>query len=58
MFAMAFKCFLVFCKCFRCMLQVFHLFRTYVASVSSVSDEVFHLDDAKVDRMLHMSQYA
>jgi hypothetical protein len=25
----------VFCKCFRRMLQVFHLFQTYVASVSS-----------------------
>jgi hypothetical protein len=31
----AFKFFLVFGKCFRCMLQVFQLFRMYVASVSS-----------------------
>ena len=31
----AFKFFLVFCKCFIRMLQVFQLFRTYVASVSS-----------------------
>ena len=30
-----FKFFLVFCKCFRRMLQVFHLFLMYVASVSS-----------------------
>jgi hypothetical protein len=34
MLAMAFKCFQLFCKCFSCMLQVFHLFRMYVASVS------------------------
>jgi hypothetical protein len=31
----AFKYFLVFCKCFKRMLQVFQLFRTYVVSVSS-----------------------
>jgi hypothetical protein len=30
-----FKFFLVFCKCLKHMLQVFQLFRTYVASVSS-----------------------
>jgi hypothetical protein len=34
-----------FCKCFRLMLQVFQLFRTYVAS---------DLDVAKVDRVLYM----
>jgi hypothetical protein len=34
-FAMAFKCFHVFCKCFRRMFQLFQLFLTYVASVSS-----------------------
>jgi hypothetical protein len=28
--------FQVFCKCFRHMLQVFHLFRTYVASVNFI----------------------
>jgi hypothetical protein len=32
---MIYKSFQVFCKCFRCMLQVFQLFQTYVASVSS-----------------------
>ena len=30
-----FKFFLVFCKCFRRMLQVFHLFIMYIVSVSS-----------------------
>jgi hypothetical protein len=34
-FAMAFKCFWVFCKCFRRMSQVFQMLRTYVASFSS-----------------------
>jgi hypothetical protein len=38
----------VFCKCFKRMLQVFELFRTYIA--------VFYLDVAKVDQMLHMLQ--
>jgi hypothetical protein len=30
-----FKCFRFFCKCFRCMFQVFHLSLVYVANVSS-----------------------
>jgi len=42
-----FKVLLVFCKCFRRMLQVFQLFRTYIISVSS---ECYK----KGPRMLHM----
>jgi hypothetical protein len=45
-----FKCFHVFCKCFRCTLQVFHLFERML--------QVFRLDVAKVDWMLHMLQCA
>jgi hypothetical protein len=40
---------LVFSSCFRRMLQVFQLFRTYVAHVS--------LDVAKADLVLHMLQW-
>jgi hypothetical protein len=35
MVSLYFQVFLVFCKCFRRMLQIFELFRTYAASVSS-----------------------
>lgn len=35
MFAMAFQVFFGICNCFRCMLQVFQLFQTYAARVSS-----------------------
>jgi hypothetical protein len=34
-FATVFKCYQVFCKCFKCMLQVFKLFQTYIASALS-----------------------
>jgi hypothetical protein len=40
-FAMAFKCFRVFCKCFNCFERML---------------QVFHLDVVKVDLVLHMLQ--
>jgi hypothetical protein len=46
-------CFQVFsgvCKCFRCILQVFQLFRRRIF-------QVFNLDVAKIDIVLHILQY-
>jgi hypothetical protein len=53
-----YKCFIwilhMFCNDYNCVFLVFH---TYVASVLTVSNiccEVFHLDVAKLDLVLHM----
>jgi hypothetical protein len=44
-----FKCFRCFCKCFEHILQVFQLFLTYIASVSS--------ECSKSKSDMHMLQY-